>query len=173
MPIIGLVLSSLMFWTCYWFFRMGGLEQIEGRLAQRKDAKRLVRARESERIAPLRAIDDPRDAAMVLMLLIAREGGDPTREHIAAIEKIARSTFGFGQDFAARMTQARFIASRADSFAQAAALFSDLINKKLTHDEKRELVDMIEEVACFEKSSEAHALAVNGLSRRIGLIPAA
>jgi hypothetical protein len=172
MPIIGLVLSSLLLWGCYWFFRMGGLEQIQAGRTRRKDSERLVRARESQRIAPLRAVDDPRDAAMVLMLLIAREGGDPTREHIAAIEKIVRSTFGFDQDLAARMTQARFIASRADSFAEAAALFSDLLNKTLTRDEKRELVDMIEEAASFE-SSQAHARAVNSLSRRIGLIPAA
>jgi|SRR5215471_3876470 len=172
MPIIGLLLSSLALWTCYWFFRMGGLEQIQARRAERKDAERLSRARESERIAPLRAVDDPRDAAIILMLLIAREGGDPTREHIAAIEKIARSTFGFDHDLTARMTQARFIASRADSFAPAAALLSDLFNKKLTHDEKRHLVDMIKEVASFESSGEAHARAIDSLSRRLGLIPA-
>jgi hypothetical protein len=38
------------------------------------------------------------------------------------------------------MTQARFVASRADSFAQAAVLFADLFNKRLTPDEKRHLV---------------------------------
>jgi hypothetical protein len=172
MPIVGLILSSLAFWTLYWFFRMGGLEQLQAKRAQRKDSERIGRARETERIAPLRAVDDPRDAAITLMLLIAREGGDPTREHIAAIEKIARSTFGFDHDLAARMTQARFIASRADSFAQAAALFSDLFKKKLTHDEKHQLVDMVERAASFEQSSETHVRAIDGLSRRLGLIPA-
>lgn len=171
MPIIGLILGSLLFWGLYWFFRMGGLEQIREKRAQRKDAERLSRARESHRRAPLEAVDDPREAAIILMLLIAREGGDPTREHIAAVEKLARSTFGFDRDLTSRMTQARFIAGRADSFAQAAALFSSLFNKKLTHDEKLELVDMVREVARVEKTSEAHEQAIDGLSRRLGLIP--
>jgi hypothetical protein len=40
MPIIGLILGSLLFWGLYWFFRMGGLEQIREKHAQRKDAER-------------------------------------------------------------------------------------------------------------------------------------
>jgi uncharacterized tellurite resistance protein B-like protein len=172
MPVIALILSTLAFWTIYWFVRMGGVDHILAKRAQRKDAERLANARAVERIAPLRALDDPRDAAVVLMLLMARETGDPTREHIAAIERIVRTTFGFEQDLNARMTQARFIASRADSFAQAAALFADLFNKKLTRDEKRELVEMVEEVANFDGSSEAHVEALEALARRVGLAPA-
>ena len=106
------------------------------------------------------------------MVLMAREGGDPTREHIATIEKIARSTFGFEHDLPTRMAQARFAATRANGFAQAAALFADLFNKKLTHDEKRELLDMIEEVANFEGGGEERASEINGLARRIGLAQA-
>jgi len=172
MPIIAVILSTLLLWTLYWFFRMGGLQHLQAKTAQKKEVERLARARASEHIAPLCAVEDPRDAAIVLMVLMAREGGDPTREHIATIEKIARSTFGFDHDLAARMTQARFAASRAHSFAQAGALFADLFNKKLTHDEKHELVDMIEEVANFEGGGEARASEIDGLARRIGLAPA-
>jgi len=57
------------------------------RAESRKDAARLAKARESERTAPLRAVDDPRDAAVILMLLMARVGGDPTREQIAAMDE--------------------------------------------------------------------------------------
>jgi uncharacterized tellurite resistance protein B-like protein len=172
MPIIVLVLGTLALWTVYWFVRMGGIDHFRSASAQRKEAERLARARASERSAPLRAIDDPREAAMILMVLMAREGGDPTREQIAAIEKTVRATFGFKQDLHERMTQARFIASRADSFAQAAALFADLFNKKLTLDEKRELVVMMEEVANFEGRREAHVEALDVLARRVGVAPA-
>jgi hypothetical protein len=172
MPAIALILSTLALWTIYWFVRMGGIDHIRAKRTQRKDADRLANARAVERSAPLRAIDDPRDAAVILMLLMAREGGDPTREQIAAIEKIARATFGFEHDLRERMTQARFIASRADSFAQAAALFADLFNKRLTVDEKRQLVEMVEEVANLEGPREAHAEAVDLLARRVGLAPA-
>jgi len=172
MPIIALILSTLAFWTIYWFIRMGGIDHFRAKHAQRKEAERLAQARALERSAPLRAIDDPRDAALILMLLIARENGDPTREQIAAIEKSVRATFGFEHELAARMTQARFIASRAESFAQAAAQFADLFNKRLTLDEKRELVEMVDQVASFEGRSEAHAEALDVLVRRVGLAPA-
>jgi hypothetical protein len=172
MPIIGLILSSLLLWTGYWFFRMGGLDRILASRALRKDMERVVRARESQHAAPLTAVEDPRDAAIILMLLMAREGGDPTREHIAMIEKTARAHFGFGDDLGARMTQARFAASRAQGFAHASALFADLFNRKLTAAEKRELVEMVEEVADFEGGGETRAEHVGGLCRRIGLAPA-
>ena len=172
MPIIGLILSALVSGLAFWFFRSGGLDQLLARQALRKDMQRIARARKSEHEAPLHAVEDPREAATVLMLLMAREGGDPTREHIAAIEKIVRTHFGFADDLGERMTQARFIAGRARSFAHAITLYADLFNKKLTHDEKRELIDMVEEVANFEGGGEAHAAEVDGLARRIGLTPA-
>jgi uncharacterized tellurite resistance protein B-like protein len=171
MPIVALILSTLAIWTIYWFSRMGGIDHILARRAQRRDTDRLNRARASERSAPLRAIDDPRDAAMVLMLLSARENGDPTREQVAAVEKLVCATFGFGHEFAARITQARFVARRADSFAQAAAVFADLFNKKLTVDEKCELVAMVEQVANLDGRSQAHEEVLDVLVRRVGLAP--
>jgi hypothetical protein len=169
MPIIALVLSTLVVWTVYWFIRLGGIDHFRAKRAEREEADRLARARTAARDAPLLAIDDPRDAAVILMLLIAREAGDPTREQIAAVEKIARTTFGFEHDLRARMTQNRFIASRAESFAQAAGLFADLFNKKLTLAERRELVLMVEEVADLEGRSEAHVEALDVLARRVDL----
>jgi uncharacterized tellurite resistance protein B-like protein len=173
MPIIAVVLLTFTFWTLYWFVRMGGIHIVQAKRAQRKAAADLANAQAAKRSAPLRAIDDPREAATILMLLIAREGGDPTREQIAAIEKTIRSTFGFEHDLPERMAQARFIASRADSFAQAAAIFSDLFNKRLTADEKRQLVQMIEEIAALDGPSIAHNEAVDVLTRRIGVMSAA
>jgi hypothetical protein len=172
MPIVALVISALAFWFIFWFFRMGGLEQMREAAARRKDAARLAKARESERMAPLRAVDDPRDAAVILMLLMARVGGDPTREQIAAIEKTVGSVFGADYDLANHMRQARFIAGRADSFEQAAGLFTDLFVKRLTDDERRQLVRMVEEVAELEHHSEAHAEAIGVLRRRMGLATA-
>jgi hypothetical protein len=172
MPIAALILSTLALWTVYWFVRMGGIDHFRAKQAQRNEADRLAKAQAAARDAPLRTVDDPRDAAVILMLLMAREGGDPTREQIAAIEGIARATFGFEHDLRDRMAQARFIASRAIGFAQAAVVFADLFNKRLTVDEKRQLVDMVEEVANFEGPREAHADALGVLARRVGLAPA-
>jgi hypothetical protein len=171
MPIV-LILSTLALWTVYWFVRMGGIDHFRAKQAERDEADRLAKAQAAKRDAPLRTVDDPRDAAVILMVLMAREGGDPTREQIAAIEGIARTTFGFEHDLHARMTQARFIASRAIGFVQAAVVFADLFNKRLTVDEKRQLVDMVQEVANFEGPQEVHAEALGVLARRVGLAPA-
>jgi uncharacterized tellurite resistance protein B-like protein len=172
MPIVLVILSTLAFWSLFWFVRMGSIEHVQATRTRRKEEARLTEARAVSRNAPLRAIDDPREAATILMLLIARTTGDPTREQIAAIEAIVQGTFGFGQELAAHMTQARFIASRADSFEQAAAVFADLFNKRLTADEKQQLVDMVEKIAWLDGPSEAHAQAVGVLTRRVGLAPA-
>jgi len=69
MPIVVLVAGTLVFWVIYWFIRMGGIDHFREQYARRKEEARRAQAREMERTAPLRAIDDPRDAATVLMLL--------------------------------------------------------------------------------------------------------
>ena len=171
MPVVAVILLTLAFWGIYWFVRMGGIDHVWSFFdSRRKEAKQII-ARESERTAALRAIDDPRDAATVLMLLIARIGHDPTREQIAAIEQTVRAVFEFDRDLAERMTHARFVARRADNFDHAAGLVSDLLKKKLTVDERRELIAMLEDVARHDGPSEAQLDAIEGLKRRIGLAP--
>jgi uncharacterized tellurite resistance protein B-like protein len=172
MPIAALIFSTLAFWLIYWFVRLGGIDHFQAIFAHRKEQARRAAARERERAACLRAIDDPRDAAIILMLLMARVAGDPTREHIAAIEKLACEVFAFQAELTERMTQARFIAGRAESFEQAAGLLSDLFNKRLTAQERLELVSMLEAVAKADRPCEAQTEGIDLLKRRIGLAPA-
>jgi uncharacterized tellurite resistance protein B-like protein len=171
MPIAAVVLLTLLFWVAYWFIRMGGLEHLRAKAAQRKEDTRLAKVRESERSAVLRAVDDPRDAAAILMLLLARAGGDPTREQIAAIESILRTSFGFEQELTERMVQARFMATRAESFEQGAAIFSDLLTSSLTIAERQQLVGMLEEVARLDGPSPRHSDAIVTLRHRMELMP--
>jgi hypothetical protein len=171
MPIVVLLVSTLAFWLIYWFVYMGGVDHFRELFARRREEARRTEARESERTAPLRAIDDPRDAALVLMLLIPR-GSDPTRAQFAAIEETMRVAFGFDEDLIERMTQARFIATCAKNFEEAAGLFSDLFNKRLTAAERRELVEMVEKVAHIDGPSASQSAALDVLQRRVGLAPA-
>jgi len=172
MPIIATIVTGLLFWTLYWFIQMGGIEHFRQRKVQRKEDARKQEAREAARTVALRAIEDPRDAAAILMLLIARANGDPTREQIHAIEEKLRTVFGFEHELPARMTQARFIARQADSFEQAAGVFARLFRHKLTRDECRQLVDMLEEIANHEAPSENQIEAIAALKPMIGLVPA-
>jgi uncharacterized tellurite resistance protein B-like protein len=172
MPIIALILSTLAFWLLYWFVRMHGIDRLQHALSQRKRVVRLRAAREAERLAPLRAVDDPRDAATVLMLLVARANGDPTRDQIAAIEQRMRNVFGFEQELTERMVQARFIAGRSDGFEHAAGMFADLFKRRLTPDERRQLVGMLEDIARTEEPSEPQIAIVTAYQPKIGLAPA-
>jgi hypothetical protein len=171
MPVVVLVVSTLLFWVIYWFVRMGGVDHFREQSRRHKEAARRAEARDQERTAPLRAIDDPREAATVLMLLVPR-GSDPTAGQIIAIQHTLRGVFGFDRDLNERITHARFIASRAQGFAEAAGLFADLFNKRLTPEERRELVGMVEEIAGIDGPSATQAEAIDVLKRRVGLVPA-
>ncbi|MFL6933697.1 MAG: TerB family tellurite resistance protein [Xanthobacteraceae bacterium] len=171
MPIVVLLVSTLAFWLIYWFVRMGGVDHFREVSARRKEEARRAKARTSERTAPLRAIDDPREAALVLMLLIPR-GSDPTRAQFSAIEETMRVVLGFDADLIERLTQARFIASCAESFDEAVGLFADLFTKRLTADERRELVAMVEKIARIDGPSHGQTAALEVLQQRVGLAPA-
>ena len=171
MPVVVLVASTLVFWLIYWFVRMDGVEHFREKWARRKQDAQRAQARDLERTAPLRAVDDPRDAATVLMLLIPR-GRDPTTKQIASIEEMMRAVFGFDYDVNERLTHARFIASCAQNFAQAAGLFADLFNKRLTVEERRELVGMVESIARIDGLSPIQTAEIDVLKRRVGLAPA-
>ena len=172
MPAILIVVLTLLFWVAYWFIRMGGIEHFQERAKKRKEDAQRQEVREKARLAPLRAIDDPRDAATILMLLIARHNGDPTRERIALIEEKLRTVFGFQREVAERMTHARFVAKQIDSFEQAAAVFADLFNRRLTSDERHDLVDMLEDVARNELPYEQQIEAITAFRPKIGLAAA-
>jgi hypothetical protein len=172
MPVVALLVSTLAFWVLFWFVRMGGVEHFRQQSVRRKQEARRVQARETEKAAPLRAIDDPRDAATVLMLLIPR-GRDPTARQIATIEKNMRVVLGFEDDVNERLTHARFVAGCAQSFAQAAGLFADLFKKRLTAEELRELVGIVEEIARIDGLSTIQTAEIDVLKRRIGIAPAA
>src|SRR2546429_556442 len=147
MPILALIASTALFWLAYWFIRMGGVDQVSEALSQRR-------------------------AAAILMVLVARVDHDPSREHVAAIERAMHDVLGFAHDLTARLTHARFIAGRADRFEEAVALFGDLLNKSLTLDEKWPLVEMVEGIAAVEGPSEGQTESIKVLKRRIGLSPA-
>jgi len=171
MPVVVFIVGTLALWVAYYFVRLGGLDHLREQSAQRKDAARRTKARESERTAPLRAIDDPRDAATVLMLLITR-GGDPTASQISAIEDTMCRVFGFDHDARERLTHARFIAGCAQSFEEAAGLFTDLFKKQLNAEERRELIGMVEDVAKIDGPSAIQTDNLDILKRKVSFAPA-
>src|SRR5262245_45476331 len=171
MPIISVILLTAAVWTVYWFIRMGGVEHFQERATQRKEERRKAEARERDRTALLRTVDDPRDAATVPMVLVAR-GGDPTAEQLAAIEQAMARVFDSGSDTVARLTQAQFIARSAAGFDDAAKIFADLFRRRLSAAEQRELTAMLRDVARLDGPSPLQSAAIESFERRLGFAPA-
>jgi hypothetical protein len=145
MPVIALILSTLFFWAIYWFFRMGGLEHIQEARTQRRDAERKRKALESQRSAPIQAVDDPRDAA---------------------IEDSARRVFGFEHDLAERTTMPDLWQAAPKASSRRSVCSATLFRARLTDAERHELVDMVEAVAALDGPSEPQREAIDTLRRR-------
>jgi hypothetical protein len=65
MPAVAVVLLTAAFRVVYWFVRMGGVDHFREQAARRKEEARKAEARELDRTARLRAVQDPRDAATI------------------------------------------------------------------------------------------------------------
>ena len=169
MPIIVVVLLTLAFLAIYWLGRMGGIKQVRARFVRRREEARRAAARVRDQTAPLRAIDDPRDAATVLMLLICRES-EPTEAEAALIEQTLRTAFGFETELDERLSRARFVAGAADGFDQAGQIFSGLFRQRLTGEERDELIVMLEQVASLDGPSPTQREAIAVLAARIDLV---
>jgi hypothetical protein len=168
MPIIAIILLTFAFLAIYWFVRMGGIAQLRARVARNKEAARRAASRALEQSAPLRAIDDPRDAATVLMLLICRSR-EATEAQTALIETTMRTVFGFDSELGERLAHARFVAGAALGFDQAGQVFSGLFRQRLTESERNELIDMLEQVASLDGPSQEQAEEIAALAARIDL----
>jgi hypothetical protein len=116
MPLIGAIVGAIVTGLFYWLMWGGGMQYIDARMRQSRDRKREAEQRaaaiEKQRMAPLRSIADARDAAAVLMVLVASQRGVPTPEQNAAIEREMREVLGFGAELDGRMAYAKSPPSR-------------------------------------------------------------
>ena len=151
MPVIAAVAGAILTGLFYWLIWGKGLEYIEHRWKEGRDTKRDLRRRESalqaERTAPLRSIEDPRDAATVLMCLVARQRGVPTPEQQAAIERQLKEVLELGNDIPQRVALGMFAAEKATAPDEAIDELAPLLRRSLNAAECNELFDMLSRVA--------------------------
>jgi hypothetical protein len=151
MPVVAAVIGAIMTGLFYWLMWGGGLDYIDARIRQssdrKRDAQRRAAAIERQRMAPLRSIADARDAAAVLMVLVASQRGVPTPEQNAAIEREMREVVGFGAELTGRIAYAKFAAEQALSAEDAVDALALLFRSNLTAGERKELFGMLRRVA--------------------------
>lgn len=147
MPIIATILSGLFFWGVYWFIFMDGHKAVGNMLTGRRNAKRRAAALDAQARAPIASIVDPRDAATVLMYLVARQKGDYSAAQLSAIEAEMRGVLTLDGDLTERQSYARFACTKTPSVTVAIQDVAPLLNDRLTPAEREDLFDMVDRVA--------------------------
>ena len=151
MPIIAAVAGAVLTGLFYWLIWGKGLEYVEHRWKESRDGKRDLARRQAalqaQRTAPLRSIDDPRDAAAVLMCLVARQRGVPTPEQQAAITRQMKDVLELGDDTPHWMALGMFASEKATAPDEAVDELAPLLRGSLNAAECNELFDMLSRVA--------------------------
>ncbi|MFC3693756.1 TerB family tellurite resistance protein [Chenggangzhangella methanolivorans] len=147
MPIIATILSGLFFWGVYWFIFMDGHKAVGGMLTGRRNAKRRAAALDAEARAPITLIADPRDAATVLMYLVARQKGDYSAAQLSAIGAEMRGVLSLEGDLAERQSYARFACTKTPSVTAAIQDVAPLPSDRLTPEERDDLFAMVDRIA--------------------------
>lgn len=157
MPIIAALLGAIMTGVVWWLMFGRGLDYIEHRLQARGEARRARQAVEGRKtatrqllLAPVRAITDPREAAALLMVLVAKARGLPTPEQMAAIEQQMVTVLGLQPgEVAARLAYVLHAADQAPSAEDAVEAASRLLRTALTPAEREDVRAMLDQVAAL------------------------
>jgi hypothetical protein len=151
MPVIMAILGAVFLGLFYWLMWGQGLEYIEHRWTtarkRRSDAEARAKSLESQQMAPLRSIDDPRDGAVVLMILMGRIRGVLTPEQQAAIEDEMRHVLDLEGEVTARFLYSQFAAEQVRDFDKALDGLAPLLREKLGRTERADLLAMLQAVA--------------------------
>lgn len=175
MPVVLAILGALMSGLFMWVVWGNGMEVINHWLDSRgekrkadKDAKAIAEARERATRAPLRVIDDPREAAMVLLTSLAMQRGEITAEQNVALSRIATERLGLGGKAEHHTTRAAFAARQARDANAVVADLTPLFHTRLNPEEMDDLFAMIEEIAALHGGpTEAQEAMIDRLRLRL------
>lgn len=154
MPVILAVLGAMMSGLFMWVVWGNGMEVINHWIDQRaakskaeKDALAIADARDRAARAPLRALEDPREAVMVLLSKLAMQRGEITAEQNLALSKIAMDRLGMGGKPEHHTTLAAFAAKSAKDADSVVADLTPLFHVRLSGEEMDDLFAMLNEIA--------------------------
>jgi hypothetical protein len=147
MPVILAILGAIGTGLTYWFIFGNGQEVLAQWMRDRRDDKRRAAARQIQAAAPMKAITDPRDAAIALMVCIASLRGDLTPEQEVVIKKHIAETLNLGGELEKRFTIARFAASQAPPSSDSIEAVKALLQTSVGPAERQQLGVMLTDVA--------------------------
>lgn len=119
---------------------------------------------------PLDAVDDPREAAVALMAVVAGFDGAMSERERAVIEEQARTRFGATPSQAVELlARARWLVKDSADPAEVMRRLAPVIRKRLNAAEQAELIAMLEAVASAEgRQDESLKLDIQRFARSLG-----
>jgi hypothetical protein len=172
LAIIGAFFSGLMMWII-WGNGMAVINQWLDTRAERarteKDAKAIAEARERALSAPLRAITDPREGALVLLSRLAMERGEITAEQNVMLSQIATGRMGLPGKAEHHTTLAAFAARQAPGADRLVADLTPLLHVELSIEEKDDFFRLMDEIAALHGGpTDAQEAMIERVRRRMG-----
>lgn len=172
LAILGAIGSGLFMWLV-WGNGMDVINQwLDGRAQQKKeaqDARAIADARDRALRAPLRAVEDPREAALVLLARLAQARGEMTPEQRAAIADLAREKLDLDEKLEHQIAVAEFAAKQAPSNMDVINDLAPLFQLRLTEEEVADLIGMVDAVGALHGGpTEAQITFITRLEARLG-----
>jgi len=163
------ILGGIAFW--WWRFKM-----VHEATSEMTDAAGRVwgkykryKFRKKVEASPVDAVDDPVAAAVVMMLAVAQEEGPLKPETEAAIRKEAQETMG-ADDPTELMVFGKWVASHVEDANNVSLRYAKLWTGALSHEERRDLVAMVDRAAGASGPLSANQLKkITKLGERLGL----
>lgn len=176
MPVFLALLGAVMSGIFLWVIWGNGIQVINhwidnynARALEKKNVKAIADARERASRAPLRSIEDPREAAMVLLTKLAMLRGEITAEQNIALSRIANMRLGLEGKAEHHTTLAAFAARQTKSPEAVISDLSPLFHARLSPLEKEDLFAMLAEIAALHGGpTEAQVEMIERLRIRLG-----
>lgn len=149
MHILALIVTASISGLTYWLVWGNGMEHIDFMLGRHRNAKRRAMAIDQAQRAPLKAIEQPRDAATVLLVLVATRRGEMTGEQENLILEEMTSTLDYGDEVRESLAIAKHVAANAPSAEVAVSELRGVLRKNLARAQFNELFLMLRKVAAL------------------------
>lgn len=143
------IFTAILSGVTYWLIWGNGMEQVDYMLGRKRDAKRKAVAIDEAGRAPLKAVEEPRDAATILMVLVATRRGEMTGEQEALILEEMRTTLEYEEDLPGHLSVARHATSNAPSPQVVVTVLRDVLRRHLSRTEFNQLSMMLRKVAAL------------------------
>ena len=177
MPVIIALLGAIMSGLFMWMVWGNGMEVVNHWLDKRadqskqaRDAKAIAEARDRAARAPLRAIEDVREAALVLLCILTRARGEMTEEQRVLIAGLVRDRLMLEGKAENHISLAEFAVKNAPSLDSAVHDVTPLLFARLDDTQKSDLMAMLNEVASLHGgATDKQSEIIERLTSRLGV----